>query len=295
MNKKTTSVFSIFLIIILCISLLASCGEIKKLDQSSIEKINIWSGASKNSELSEEQKAEFIKLYNAAEYDGKANGEGMTPQFGIYMDLSDGTKLNVNDFVTKLVVTVRNKKGKTKAWYYINSQELYTFMSELANELEQTETVKTCEHTFEEIQNLNKYTGVKNCSICGMSKTVCRNMIDIKMGTVHINKPENLPEIICTYKPSSFNSEKIKIEIEDTSFFEKLANVIEGKTVENKPCNCSGDYQIFIGNNYNISLHHKKSILIYSETKEISSFTIDCSETEMQELYDYLEKQIKKD
>ena len=120
------------------------------------------------------------------------------------------------------------------------------------------------------------------------------NMIVVKSGKVHINKPENLPEIICTYNPSSFNSEKIKIEIEDTSFFEELVYVIEGKTVENKPCNCSGDYQILIGNNYNISLHHKKSILIYSETKEISSFTIDCSETEMQELYDYLEKQTKK-
>ena len=294
MNKK--AVFSIFLIIILCMSLMASCGEIKKLDQSSIEKINIWSGASKASELTEEQKTEFIKLYNAAEYDGKANGQGGTPQFGIYIDLSDGTKLNVNDFFTKLEVTVRNKKGKTKAWYYINSQELYTFMSELANEIKQTETVKTCEHTFEEIQNLNKYTGVKKCSICGMSKTVCRNMIDIKMGTVHINKPEKTPEIVCTYKtynPLSSNSKKIKIE--DTSFFEKLVGVIEGKTVENKPCNCSGDYQILIGNNYTVSLHHKESILIKSETKEISSFTIDCSETQMQELYDYLEKQTKKD
>lgn len=291
MNKK--AVLSIFLIIILCMSLMASCGEIKKLDQISIEKINIWSGASKISELSEEQKAEFIKLYNAAEYDGKANGQGGTPQFGIYIDLNDGTKLSVNDFFTKLEVTVRNKKGKIKAWYYINSKELYTFMSELANELEQTETVKTCEHTFEEIQNLNKYTGVKKCSICGMSKTVCRNMIDIKMGTVHINKPEKIPEIVCTYNTLSSNSKKIKIE--DTSFFEKLVGVIEGKTVENKPCNCSGDYQILIGNNYTVSLHHKKSILIYSETKEISSFTIDCSETEMQELYDYLEKQTKKD
>ena len=86
------------------------------------------------------------------------------------------------------------------------------------------------------------------------------------------------------YIPASYNIAQRYL------FFEKLANVIEGKTVENKPCNCSGDYQIFIGNNYNISLHHKKSILIYSETKEISSFTIDCSETEMQELYDYLVK-----
>lgn len=296
MNKKTTSVFSIFLIIILCISLLASCGEIEKLDQSSIEEIEIWTESSKASELTEEQKAEFIKLYNAAEYDGKANGQGGTPQFGIYIDLNDGTKLSVNDFFTKLEVTVRNKKGKIKAWYYINSKELYTFMSELANEIKQTETVKTCEHTFEEIQNLNKYTGVKKCSICGMSKTVCRNMIDIKMGTVHINKPEKTPEIVCTYKtynPLSSNSKKIKIE--DTSFFEKLANVIEGKTVENKPCNCSGDYQILIGNNYTVSLHHKKSILIKSETKEKLYFTIDCSEAEMQELYDYLEKQTKKD
>lgn len=114
------------------------------------------------------------------------------------------------------------------------------------------------------------------------------NMIVVKGGKVHINKPEKTPEIVCTYNPLSSNSKKIKIE--DTSFFEKLVGVIEGKTVENKPCNCSGDYQILIGNNYTVSLHHKESILIKSETKEISSFTIDCSETEMQELYDILEK-----
>lgn len=125
----------LFFAFFLFASLLTACQKNQRIESNQIEKIVAWTHNTAEYTLSEDDFAKFIELYNAAQYGGKATGEGGTPDFGIIVYFSDGTYLRVNDFYGKLEVGL-DKGSNKEAWYYISSNELYTFMAELANKID---------------------------------------------------------------------------------------------------------------------------------------------------------------
>lgn len=127
--------FSVLVIIILCASLFAACQKIERIEENQVEKIVVWSQYTEEYELSADDSARFMELYNSSKHGGKGTGEGGTPEFGIYVYFQDGAYLCVNDFGClgkDLEVALYNTDGSPNAWYYINSEELYNFVSELA-------------------------------------------------------------------------------------------------------------------------------------------------------------------
>ena len=133
--------FSALFIMILCASLFTACQKIERIEENQVEKIVVWSQYTEESELSADDSARFIELYNFSKYGGKGTGEGGTSEFGIYVYFRDGAYLCVNDFGClgkDLEVTLYNIDGAQNAWYYINSEELYTFMSEWADKVKES-------------------------------------------------------------------------------------------------------------------------------------------------------------
>ncbi len=104
-------------------------------------------------------------------------------------------------------------------------------------------------------------------------------------GVVYFTRSKKVPEmLLCADE---------KIVIEDAIFFEKLVNCIDGKANKRLPyCNvdCASLYVVEIGK-YGFALH-SNHILIYSplgrNIKGVEIIEIECSETEMQELFDIL-------
>lgn len=120
-------------------------------------------------------------------------------------------------------------------------------------------------------------------SFCGCNIT--RDMTGTKNGVAYFNKPENTPKITYT---NEIQTQEKETKIEDASFCDKLITAIDGKPASNDICNCVGDYQVVIDNKYTFRLHTDR-IVIFSNTKEFTSFTVECSEKEMKELYDIIE------
>ena len=138
MKKRwKTSIFVTLFVIILLVSLLTACQKIQKVEKNQVEKITAWTHNTVKYELNEEDSAKFIELYNVSKYEGKGTGEGGTPNFGITVYFFDGAYLRVNDFYGKLEVWLYDADGDEKEWYYISSNELYNYVSELANKIDE--------------------------------------------------------------------------------------------------------------------------------------------------------------
>ena len=133
---KNTSVLSALFIVILCMSLFTACQKVAQIEANEVERIAVWTQITEECELNADDSAKFIELFNSSKYEGKGTGEGGTPEFGICVYFRDGIYLLVNDFCfagRDFEVSLRDSDGNTKAWYYLSSEELYTFVSELAN------------------------------------------------------------------------------------------------------------------------------------------------------------------
>ena len=135
---KIRFVFSVLFLVILSLLLLTACRKLEKIDADLVEKIVLWEHSPPGIPLTAEESAKFIELYNASEYDGKPTGEGGTPDFGIMVYFTDGTCLHANDFYGRLEAWITNPEGHTQDDFYIRSQELYAFVSELAAKATET-------------------------------------------------------------------------------------------------------------------------------------------------------------
>ena len=88
-------------------------------------------------ELTAEEAARFIELYNSAVYAGKSTGDGGTPDYNFTVYFKDGSYMWVNDFNSMrkdFEVSVRNALKVEIAGYYVDSQPLLDFMHSLVEE-----------------------------------------------------------------------------------------------------------------------------------------------------------------
>ena len=137
-RRRIASIFSVLFIVTLCVSLFTACRKMERIEEDQVDKILVWVQNTEEYELTANDSARFIELYNSSKYEGKGTGEGGTPKFGIYVYFRDGSHLCTNDFFGELEVSLYSADGNKKAWYYISSEELYPFVSELANKVEET-------------------------------------------------------------------------------------------------------------------------------------------------------------
>ena len=82
-----------------------------------------------------------------------------------------------------------------------------------------------------------------------------------------------------------------EIEIEDKTFFGKLIAVIEGKATVDPVCDCQPIYNVGI-DKYTFSLHtHGITISspIGKNLKGINIFAVECTEEEINEMFDILD------
>lgn len=138
-KHRIASIFSAFLIVVLCVLLFAACNKIESIEENQVGKIDAWVINSKEEyKLSSDEAKKFIGLFNAASYEGKSTGEGGTPQFGIRVYFSDGAYLQVNDFdgSRKFEVYTSKANGVQSRCYYVSSEELYAFAAEMAGKVE---------------------------------------------------------------------------------------------------------------------------------------------------------------
>ena len=130
-KAKTVRIVSALCIAALCVLLFASWRGAHQIDPVRVEKIVISFNQAEGYELTAAESAAFIKSYNTSAYAGEGTGEGGTPEFGITVHFRDGSILRVNDFSAmgrNFEVSLRDAAGDKKAWYYVNSEELYAFV-----------------------------------------------------------------------------------------------------------------------------------------------------------------------
>lgn len=137
-KHRIASIFSAFLIVVLCVPLFTACNKIEIIEENQVEEIVARVINSKEEyKLSSDEAKKFIGLFNAASYEGKSTGEGGTPQFGIRVYFSDGAYLQVNDFdgLRKFEVYAGKANEVQSRCYYVSSEELYAFAAELADKV----------------------------------------------------------------------------------------------------------------------------------------------------------------
>ena len=113
------------------------------------------------------------------------------------------------------------------------------------------------------------------------------NMIGTKNGVAYFNKTGNVSEIICTYY-SETQDEEIEVKLENAPFCDKIGEIIDGKPAGDDFCKCAGDYQVTIDNKYLFYLHEDK-IVVFTDMKDYTGFTVECSAEETKELYEIIE------
>lgn len=131
-KQKLLQILSVLLIAALSISLFTACHKIEEIEESQVEKIVLWVHVKEDYELTAAEAAKFIELYNSSTCGGEGTGEGGTPEFGIVVYFRDGTTLRANDFEDSLEVTLHDSNEQRTAWYYVKGEELYQFVSDLA-------------------------------------------------------------------------------------------------------------------------------------------------------------------
>ena len=110
-------------------------------------------------------------------------------------------------------------------------------------------------------------------------------LIITENGVTYLKDSAETLEITCSYYD---DVERKEFKIKDSAFYNKLKKVINGKEVCEYSCKCAGDYQIGLNDNYSLHIHPDR-ITVNIKLNEYNVFTVECSEEEMKELYDYIE------
>ena len=110
-------------------------------------------------------------------------------------------------------------------------------------------------------------------------------LIITENGVTYLKDSAETLEITCSYYD---DVERKEFKIKDSAFYNKLKKVINGKEVCEYSCKCAGDYQVYLNDNYYLYLHPDR-ITVNIKLNEYNVFTVECSEKEMKELYDYIE------
>lgn len=136
-------------------------------------------------------------------------------------------------------------------------------------------------------------------SFCGCKATENTNssvdpvsiegLIVTENGVTYLRDPEKTLEITCGYFDDD-DDKHIEFEIKDPAFYDKLKEIIDGKEACDYSCKCAGDYQVSIADNYWLYLHPDR-ITVNFKLNGYQAFTVECSQEEMQELYDIIESE----
>lgn len=112
----------LFIFITLMVFLFSGCNNsFFKIDNTEVEKIIIWTHSSER-ELTANETANIIELYNTSTYDGKATGGGGTPDFGVRIILKNNDIITVNDFGGNFEVFMKNRA------FYLENEVLYELL-----------------------------------------------------------------------------------------------------------------------------------------------------------------------
>lgn len=136
-TKRTVAIIasiSLVILLSLCTFLVIKHMNRHKIDSDRVEKITVWSHSFEEQELNTRDTETFIKLYNKAKYGGEATGEGGTPEYGVHVYFVDGARLVINQFGYvghDFEVALYDANGPQNDWYYVDSQDLYKFVSEI--------------------------------------------------------------------------------------------------------------------------------------------------------------------
>lgn len=144
MKKKIQIGINVLIIIVFCaiiFGILAFCvlryidlNSMKKIDPDKVEKITIWAhGSYEGQELNASDAEKFIELYNESKFHKNEDG-GTTPDLGVRVYFVDGAYLSIDDSGVMghdFEVHFYKANGNQKR-YFIDSPELYEFVSEMA-------------------------------------------------------------------------------------------------------------------------------------------------------------------
>lgn len=128
---KKHRIASALLIVLLCLSLLTACRGFRRIEESQVERVVVWNHSAER-DLTSDETARFVALYNASGYGGKKIAGESTPNFGIRVYFCDGTVMCATDELGKLGVEFCDPDWTRITWNYVNSEDLYDFVSELA-------------------------------------------------------------------------------------------------------------------------------------------------------------------
>lgn len=129
--KKKGIIFGIVGVLLLCVAVVfvLNWNRTDRINAFRVERIELMDGS-----LSAEKTREFIRLFNSASYAGEWIGDGGTPDYQVFVYYRDGSCLIVSDFRAAdrdFEVTLREEDGEKPVSYYVNSEELKEFVSEL--------------------------------------------------------------------------------------------------------------------------------------------------------------------
>ena len=106
--------------------------------------------------------------------------------------------------------------------------------------------------------------------------------IGIKEGIAYFECSQSMPQIILGGESETL--------IEDEAFLDALISAIDGKAAVEDMCNCEALYNIHI-DKYNIGLHTHGIRVTYPighNIKGLNVFTVDCTDEEMNALFEIL-------
>ena len=134
-KHKIILIFSALFIVILCVSLLATCEKVDPINESQVTKIVVWPSGGKEYILSADEVAKFINLYNSSYHEGDAPLDyGSTPEYGARVYFSDGSLMRLSEWegrIKHFEVSVYEADQSQTAWYYISNKKLDDFVAEL--------------------------------------------------------------------------------------------------------------------------------------------------------------------
>ena len=114
-------------------------------------------------------------------------------------------------------------------------------------------------------------------------------LIVTENGVTYLKDPTKTLEITCGYFDNNEDDvERKEFKIKDSAFYNKLKKAINGKEVCEYSCKCAGDYQVTLNDNYSLYLHPDR-ITVNIDLNGHREFTVECSQEEMKELYDFIE------
>ncbi len=135
MKKKVFIILLIAVVVLIGFSVLSFYTRLDNISRSQIEKITISTyHQERPHEWTEDEIAQFIKLYNAALYGGPADGSGCTPNYEVTVYYKDGSSMQLSEFCgikADFEVTIRSTAGVCSPTHYIKSAELRAFLDGL--------------------------------------------------------------------------------------------------------------------------------------------------------------------